>query len=105
MLNAPVKTEEAVDGKQKRVKKEKVPRDPNAPKRPLTAYLLYLETMRPKIQEDLGGEGQKRGDISREGTERWNKLPDSEKEVINYTPCLNWCITKHGARNTRTSTK
>jgi len=33
-------------------KKEKKEKDPNAPKRPLTAYFLYANDMRPKVKAD-----------------------------------------------------
>lgn len=71
--------EEDVTEKGKRKRKSK-PKDPNAPKRPLTAYLLYLEDKRPEIQKDLG-EGQKRGDISAEGTRRWHGLDEAAQQV------------------------
>lgn len=71
--------DEEVEEKPKRKRTVK-PKDPNAPKRPLTAYLLYLEEMRPIIQQDLG-EGQKRGDISAEGTRRWHLLTSAEQQV------------------------
>ena len=70
-------TESEDKKKKKRVVK---PKDPNAPKRPLTAYLLYLEDMRPTIQQELG-DVQKRGDISAEGTRRWHKLTKEEQQV------------------------
>jgi len=72
--------DEDVDEKPKRKPRTVKPKDPNAPKRPLTAYLLYLEEMRPIIQQDLG-EGQRRGDISAEGTKRWHQLTSGEQQV------------------------
>lgn len=75
-----IKDEDLVDEKPKRKPRTVKPKDPNAPKRPLTAYLLYLEEMRPIIQQDLG-EGQKRGDISAEGTKRWHLLTSDEQQV------------------------
>lgn len=78
-LSAPADDDAAPEKKKRKLRAYK-PKDPNAPKRPLTAYLLYLDDMRPQIQAELGG-GQKRGDISSEGTRRWNKLPESEQQV------------------------
>jgi len=77
---ANIKAEDEVKPKRRRIAK---PKDPNAPKRPLTAYLLYLEEMRPTIQQDLG-EGQKRGDISSEGTRRWHTLTPEQQQVCRF---------------------
>ncbi|KAI4734631.1 hypothetical protein E4T50_14843 [Aureobasidium sp. EXF-12298] len=59
--------------------RKRVERDPNQPKRPLTAYLLWLGENREKIHSELGPE-QKRGEISSEGTKRWNALPEEVKQ-------------------------
>ncbi|KAL2351116.1 hypothetical protein BJ546DRAFT_359096 [Cryomyces antarcticus] len=64
-------------GKPKRKRNYKA-RDPNAPKRPLTAYFLYLQTARPIIKKDLG-EDAKPGDVAQEATKRWKAMPDSEQ--------------------------
>ncbi|KAJ9646492.1 high mobility group protein [Coniosporium tulheliwenetii] len=69
MLDADVKQ------KKKKVKKEK---DPNAPKRALTAYLLYAQHARSLIKAELG-EGAKRGEVADEITKRWHEMPDGEK--------------------------
>lgn len=84
------------DGSKK--KRQYKPRDPNAPKRPLTAYFRYLQEMRPKIAAEVQArgppaDGNKAGDISKIATERWNSLPAGEqapyraaykKEMVNY---------------------
>ncbi|EME45913.1 hypothetical protein DOTSEDRAFT_70060 [Dothistroma septosporum NZE10] len=84
------------DGTKK--KRQYKPRDPNAPKRPLTAYFRYLQEMRPKIAAEVQArgppaDGNKAGDISKIATERWNSLPANEqapyraaykKEMVNY---------------------
>ncbi|KAH0282899.1 hypothetical protein M436DRAFT_36456 [Aureobasidium namibiae CBS 147.97] len=64
---------------EKKQRKKAEPRDPNQPKRPLTAYLLWLGENREKIHSELGPE-QKRGEISSEGTKRWHQLPDEVKQ-------------------------
>ncbi|KAI4765145.1 hypothetical protein E4T44_14623, partial [Aureobasidium sp. EXF-8845] len=64
---------------EKKTRKKAEPRDPNQPKRPLTAYLLWLGENREKIHSELGPE-QKRGEISSEGTKRWKLLPDEVKQ-------------------------
>lgn len=70
-----------------RKKRQYKPRDPNAPKRPLTAYFRYLQEQRPIIQGELAQqgpnpEGGKAGDISKIATERWNAL--SKDNQIPY---------------------
>ncbi|CAD0086674.1 unnamed protein product [Aureobasidium mustum] len=64
---------------EKKQRKKAEPRDPNQPKRPLTAYLLWLGENREKIHAELGPD-QKRGEISSEGTKRWNMLPEEVKQ-------------------------
>ncbi|KAI7193249.1 hypothetical protein KC363_g2869 [Hortaea werneckii] len=67
-----------------RKKRPYKPRDPNAPKRPLTAYFRYLQEMRGPLGEEMkqaaGGVPQKPGDLSKEATERWNKLSKQEQQ-------------------------
>ena len=67
-----------VDGKKKRNYK---PRDPNAPKRPLTAYFRYLQEQRGPAAEEMAksanGPG-KPGDISKAVTERWKAMTEEE---------------------------
>lgn len=70
-------------GKKKRVKKEK---DPNAPKRPLTAAFLYATTARPIVKADLERdlpEDEKLGAnaVNEEVNRRWNALPEEDKAV------------------------
>ncbi|KAI9771101.1 MAG: hypothetical protein M1840_002452 [Geoglossum simile] len=61
-------------------KKRKREHDPNAPKRPLTPYFLYMQSARPIIASDLG-EGAKPGAVSAEGTRRWTEMLDVEKQM------------------------
>ncbi|KAI9816972.1 MAG: hypothetical protein M1832_004956 [Thelocarpon impressellum] len=61
-------------------KKKKRTHDPNAPKRPLTPYFLYMQSARSVIASDLGS-GAKPGEISAEGTRRWKAMPDNEKHL------------------------
>lgn len=58
-------------------------KDPNAPKRPLTAYFLWLNENRQKIKDDNPGIGLT--DIAKKGGELWGKL--SDKSVRDNT-CL-----------------
>lgn len=72
-----------VGGKRKR--REKLPRDPNRPKRPLTPYFLYMEMARPVIAKDLGP-AAKPGDVAAEGTRRWGEMSDEDKQVSAHGP-------------------
>ena len=80
------KLEDEGDGKKKRKKRAYKARDPNAPKRPLTAYFRYLGEMRPIIQQEMNQhpenfeEAGKPGEISKLATERWNKLSTDEQQ-------------------------
>lgn len=63
-------------------KKERKKRqhDPNAPKRPLTPFFLYMQTARQIIANDLGPEVPK-GAVSSEGTRRWSTMAPDDKQV------------------------
>lgn len=68
-------------------KREKRPykqRDPNAPKRPLTAYFRYLREVRPFIAQEVANnppsDGTKAGDISKIATERWRAMTDAQRK-------------------------
>ncbi|KAK5114010.1 hypothetical protein LTR62_003133 [Meristemomyces frigidus] len=77
---------EDVDGntKGKRKKRAYKQRDPNAPKRPLTAYFRYLQEQRGPLGKELAeraeGTTQKPGDLSREATSRWHALGKEEQQ-------------------------
>ncbi|KAK0302500.1 hypothetical protein LTR01_008694 [Friedmanniomyces endolithicus] len=76
--------EEEGKGKGKRKKRAYKPRDPNAPKRPLTAYFRYLQEQRPLLATEMAeahnGVPQKPGDLSKEATARWNLLTPEEQQ-------------------------
>ncbi|KAL4763402.1 uncharacterized protein BDW70DRAFT_131656 [Aspergillus foveolatus] len=61
-------------------KKRKRRADPNAPKRTLTPFFLYMHHNRARIAEELGPDAKPK-DVSNEGTRRWAEMPDSQKEV------------------------
>lgn len=68
-------------GEQKKRKRKRV-HDPNAPKRALTPYFLYMKINRPLIAKELG-ETAKPKDIADEGARRWGAMSESEKQVRN----------------------
>ncbi|KAJ5183389.1 hypothetical protein N7492_001005 [Penicillium capsulatum] len=61
-------------------KRKRRAHDPNAPKRPLTPYFLYMQNNRQKISQDLGSDVKPK-DVSEEGTRRWQDMPAAQKEV------------------------
>jgi hypothetical protein len=67
----PVKKE-----KKKRVKKEK---DPDAPKRPLTAFFLFSTNARERVKEDLINPSPV--EVNNEILRRWNEMDDEQKQV------------------------
>lgn len=67
----------AADGKKERKKRI---HDPDAPKRPLTPFFLYMQTARPIIASDLGPDVAK-GAVSTEGTARWANMDIEDKQV------------------------
>lgn len=69
----------AVEEKKERKKRT---HDPNAPKRPLTPYFLYMQTARPIIASDLG-EGAPKGAVQEEGQRRWAVMGAAEKRGWN----------------------
>lgn len=72
---APAEAE--AEGKKKR---KRTPHDPNAPKRALTPYFLYMQSARATIARELG-EQAKPKEVADEGTRRWTEMSPSEKSV------------------------
>lgn len=72
---APVEVE--ADGKKKR---KRTPHDPNAPKRALTPYFLYMQSARATIAKELG-DSAKPKEVADEGTRRWTEMSPAEKSV------------------------
>ncbi|KAI1819747.1 hypothetical protein F4861DRAFT_525785 [Xylaria intraflava] len=68
-------------GEEKRERKKRT-HDPNAPKRPLTPYFLYMQTARPIIANDLGADAPK-GAVQEEGQRRWTSMSPQEKVAWN----------------------
>ncbi|KAH8700547.1 hypothetical protein BGW36DRAFT_374386 [Talaromyces proteolyticus] len=67
-----------VEGEKK--KRKRVAHDPNAPKRALTPYFLYMSHNRAAIAEEMGSDAKPK-DVAEEGTKRWAEMPESEKGV------------------------
>jgi hypothetical protein len=78
---APAAEPEVVDGKKKR---KRTPHDPNAPKRALTPYFLYMQSARGTIAKELG-DSAKPKEVADEGTRRWTEMSPAEKSVRRST--------------------
>ncbi|EED16800.1 HMG box protein, putative [Talaromyces stipitatus ATCC 10500] len=61
-------------------KRKRAPHDPNAPKRALTPYFLYMQHNRQLIANELGPDAKPK-DVADEGTVRWSNMSDEEKAV------------------------
>lgn len=62
-------------------------RDPNAPKRALTPFFLYMHHNRARIAEELGPTARPK-EVADEGTRRWTEMPEAQKEVRQMIPSL-----------------
>ncbi|EXJ95733.1 hypothetical protein A1O1_00857 [Capronia coronata CBS 617.96] len=69
--------EPETDGKKKR---KRTPHDPNAPKRALTPYFLYMQSARATIAKELGDQAKPK-EVADEGTRRWTEMTPAEKSV------------------------
>ncbi|KAK2617049.1 high mobility group protein [Conoideocrella luteorostrata] len=79
MMPVPTEIVPAVEEKKERKKRT---HDPNAPKRPLTPYFLYMQHARSIIANDLGAEAPK-GAVQEEGQRRWANMSPTEKKGWN----------------------
>ena len=62
-------------------KRKKKARDPNAPKRPMTAYFLFSQEHRAEVKK--ANPEAKVGDIAKILSKMWNEQPESVKEVCD----------------------
>ncbi|WOO82589.1 Non-histone chromosomal protein 6 [Vanrija pseudolonga] len=85
--------EAVAGGKKQRVKKEKKPKDPNAPKRPPSAYLLFQNDVRESIRQANPGMPYK--EILSVIANRWKDLSDSQRKV--YEDAYNDATTQFRA--------
>lgn len=69
------------DGEKKKRKRQ--PHDPNAPKRALTPYFLYMQHARAKIHKELGEQARPK-EVADEGTRRWGAMTAADKSVCLF---------------------
>jgi len=82
-------------GEKKR--RKRAPHDPNAPKRALTPYFLYMQHNRSQIAQELGS-NVKPKDVADEGTRRWSEMPEAQKEVWKKLYADNLAVYKEKMR-------
>jgi len=74
----------------KRLRKKQ--RDPNAPKGPRNAYMIFIQRTREKLQKEMQEKSTKKkaqfGTISKELGKRWKALMQSEKKVFEDEAAL-----------------
>merc|ERR1719232_2255672 len=51
--------------------------DPNRPKKPATAYWIWLAENRPSLQEEVGNNASK---VTKLGGERWRAMSENDKK-------------------------
>lgn len=73
--------ENAEEGGKKKRKRQ--PHDPNAPKRALTPYFLYMQSARAQIHKELGDQAKPK-EVADEGTRRWGIMSAAEKSVRSH---------------------
>lgn len=64
-------------------KRKRAPVDPNAPKRALTPYFLFMQANRSQIAKDMGPNAKPK-EVADEGTRRWQTMEPKEKEVSSF---------------------
>lgn len=72
-------------------KRKRAPHDPNAPKRALTPYFLYMQHNRAQIANELGADAKPK-DVADEGTRRWAAMKDEDKDVCFLSLSLSFSV-------------
>lgn len=67
-------------------KKKKAKKDPNAPKKPLSAYMLWLQETRPSLKKKYPGASIT--ELSKKAGEAWKGVTDK---------AVSWCGLNRGA--------
>ena len=78
---SPARVAEPAAEKPKKAKKQKQKRGENQPKRPMSAYMLFLNENRESIKAALLENSEKVsvGDIAKAGGAQWKALQDTDK--------------------------
>ncbi|GFZ18309.1 high-mobility group box 6 [Actinidia rufa] len=70
----------STEPKAKKVKKEKKTKDPNFPKRPQTAFFLFMDEFR-KSYKKANPDCKSVATVAKEGGEKWKSMTDEEKKA------------------------
>ena len=70
-------------------KRKRKPHDPNAPKRALTSYFLFMQDHKPQIKE--ANPDWTAAQISAESEKRWENITEEEKNVSSPLIALTMC--------------
>ena len=70
----------ALDAADKKGKKRKI-RDPDMPKNPKSAYILFSMAKRDEVKKEIGGNVR---EVMTELARRWQSLSDKQKQVLEY---------------------
>lgn len=73
-------TDSGKKGRKKRNKRTRKESDPNLPKRPMSAYMQFIQAARPAIKEDYGGKVVGK-EVITEAAARWGALTVEKKKV------------------------
>lgn len=69
----------STEPKPKRSKGNKKQKDPNKPKRPLTAFFLFMDEFR-KTYKEANPDSKGVATVAKEGGEKWKSMTDEEKK-------------------------
>ncbi|KAM0059516.1 putative chromatin remodeling & transcriptional activation HMG family [Helianthus debilis subsp. tardiflorus] len=75
----PVERKKSVKAKEPCAKKSKKERDPSKPKRPPTAFFLFMEDFRKTFKE-ANPDNKKVALVAKEGGEKWKSMTEEEKK-------------------------
>ena len=88
------------DGK----RKHKKPRDPNAPKRPPSSYLIFQNDIRAELKAK--NPGMRNNELLSAISKLWSEMPQDQKDVCVYVaPSSRRAVSNPSHRNTRRATK
>ncbi|ERN10245.1 high mobility group B protein 7 isoform X1 [Amborella trichopoda] len=74
------KTSKVTTERAKTGTKGKKERDPNMPKRPPTAFFVFMDEFRKTFKEENPEEAKSVSKVAKEGGEKWKSLSDEEKK-------------------------
>ncbi|KAK2736856.1 hypothetical protein FQN57_000536 [Myotisia sp. PD_48] len=74
-------------------RRAKRPHDPNAPKRALTSYFLYMQHERANIARELGPNTTAK-EVADEGTRRWTEMNENDRKKWKDLYALNLGVYK-----------